>query len=92
MKRFRDMGLQCFEPFGAFYTFPCIQEFGLSSDAFATQMLQEEKVVVVPGTAFGECGEGFLRISYAYSLESLKEALDRMEHFIQRLRGQGNRG
>ena len=92
MKRFRDMGLQCFEPFGAFYTFPCIQEFGLSSDAFATQMLQEEKVVVVPGTAFGECGEGFLRISYAYSLESLKEALDRMEHFIRRLRGQGNRG
>ena len=89
IKRFRDMGLQCFEPFGAFYAFPCIQEFGMSSDEFATRMLQEEKVVVVPGTAFGSCGEGFLRISYAYSLESLKEALDRMEHFIQRLRKQG---
>ncbi len=86
IKRFRDMGLQCFEPFGAFYAFPCIREFGLTSDEFATRMLQEEKVVVVPGTAFGSCGEGFLRISYAYSLESLKEALDRMEHFIQRLR------
>ena len=84
--RFREMGLACFEPFGAFYAFPCIKEFGMSSDEFATRMLQEEKVVVVPGTAFGDCGEGFLRISYAYSLEKLKEALDRMEHFINRLR------
>ena len=65
--RFREMGLSCFEPFGAFYAFPCIKEFGMSSDEFATRMLQEEKVVVVPGTAFGDCGEGFLRISYAYS-------------------------
>ncbi len=85
--RFREMGLSCFEPFGAFYAFPCIREFGMSSDEFATRMLQEEKVVVVPGTAFGQCGEGFLRISYAYSLEKLKEALDRMEHFIMRNRG-----
>lgn len=86
MNRFREMGLQCFEPYGAFYAFPCIKEFGMTSDEFATRMLQEEKVVVVPGTAFGDCGEGFLRISYAYSLENLKIALDRMEHFIQRLR------
>lgn len=87
MHRFREMGLKCFEPFGAFYAFPCIQEFGMTSEEFATRMLQEEKVVVVPGTAFGDCGEGFLRISYAYSLESLKEALDRMEAFIRKLRG-----
>ena len=86
MHRFQEMGLKCFEPFGAFYAFPCIQEFGMSSDEFATRMLQEEKVVVVPGTAFGECGEGFLRISYANSLENLKEALDRMESFLKRLR------
>ena len=84
MHRFGEMGLKCFEPFGAFYAFPCIQEFGMTSDEFATRMLQEEKVVVVPGTAFGDCGEGFLRISYAYSLEKLKEALDRMEHFISK--------
>ncbi|MCI9060540.1 MAG: aminotransferase class I/II-fold pyridoxal phosphate-dependent enzyme [Lachnospiraceae bacterium] len=87
MHRFREMGLKCFEPFGAFYAFPCIQEFSMTSEEFATRMLQEEKVVVVPGTAFGDCGEGFLRISYAYSLESLKEALDRMEAFIRKLRG-----
>lgn len=86
MHRFREMGLRCFEPYGAFYAFPCIQEFGMTSEEFATRMLQEEKVVVVPGTAFGDCGEGFLRISYAYSLESLKEALDRMESFIRKLR------
>lgn len=84
--RFREMGLSCFEPFGAFYAFPCIKEFGMSSDEFATRMLQEEKVVVVPGTAFGDCGEGFLRISYAYSLEKLKVALDRMEGFITKIR------
>lgn len=86
MHRFREMGLKCFEPFGAFYAFPCIQEFGMTSEEFATRMLQEEKVVVVPGTAFGDCGEGFLRISYAYSLDSLKEALDRMEAFLAKLR------
>lgn len=86
MHRFREMGLKCFEPFGAFYAFPCIQEFGMTSEEFATRMLQEEKVVVVPGTAFVDCGEGFLRISYAYSLDSLKEALDRMEAFLTKLR------
>ena len=86
MKTFRDMGLQCFEPFGAFYVFPCIKEFGMTSEEFANRLLREEKVAVVPGTAFGACGEGFLRISYAYSIEDLKEALSRLEAFITRLR------
>ncbi len=86
VKRLRDMGLNCFEPYGAFYAFPCIKQFHMTSDEFATRMLQEEKVVVVPGTAFGECGEGFLRISYAYSLSKLKEALDRMEGFIEKIK------
>ncbi|MCD8329395.1 MAG: aminotransferase class I/II-fold pyridoxal phosphate-dependent enzyme [Lachnospiraceae bacterium] len=85
LKRFEEMGLPCFEPHGAFYCFPNIQRFGMSSDEFATQLLREEKVAVVPGTAFGDCGEGFLRISYAYSLENLKKALERMERFIGRL-------
>lgn len=85
VKRLRDMGLTCFEPYGAFYAFPCIKKFNMTSDEFATRMLQEEKVVVVPGTAFGDCGEGYLRISYAYSLHKLKEALDRMEGFIEKL-------
>ncbi|MDE7436065.1 MAG: aminotransferase class I/II-fold pyridoxal phosphate-dependent enzyme [Lachnospiraceae bacterium] len=86
MHRFRQMGLDCFEPYGAFYCFPCIKEFGMSSDEFAEGLLYAEKVAVVPGTAFGSCGEGFIRISYAYSLDSLKEALDRMERYIQKLR------
>lgn len=86
--RFKEMGLKCFEPYGAFYIFPSIQEFGMTSDEFATRLLQEEKVAVVPGTAFGACGEGFVRISYASSLENLKKALERMEHFIMRLRGE----
>jgi aminotransferase len=86
MHEFERMGLQCFEPFGAFYVFPSIQEFGMSSDEFATRLLREEKVAVVPGTAFGDCGEGFLRISYAYSLDNLKVALGRVEKFINRLR------
>ncbi len=81
----RDMGLSCFEPFGAFYAFPCIKKFGLTSDEFATRLLNEEKVAIVPGTAFGSCGEGFLRISYAYSLEDLKRALGRLERFVKRL-------
>lgn len=81
----RDMGLSCFEPFGAFYAFPCIKKFGLTSDEFATRLLNEEKVAIVPGTAFGSCGEGFLRISYAYSLEDLKRALERLERFVRRL-------
>ncbi len=86
LHRFREMGLQCFEPYGAFYVFPCIKEFGMTSEDFATELLNAERVAVVPGTAFGGCGEGFLRISYAYSLENLKEALDRMERFITKLR------
>ena len=86
VKRFRGMGLSCFEPFGAFYIFPCIREFNMTSDEFATKLLEAEMVAVVPGTAFGDCGEGFLRVSYAYSMESLKEALDRIERFITKLR------
>ncbi len=84
---FKEMGLECFEPNGAFYAFPSIKRFGMTSDEFATRFLQEEKVAVVPGTAFGACGEGFLRVSYAYSLKSLKEALGRMERFVKRLDG-----
>lgn len=81
----REMGLECFEPYGAFYVFPSIKKFGMTSDDFATRLLREEKVAVVPGTAFGDSGEGFLRLSYAYSLESLKEALDRIRRFVERL-------
>ena len=88
MNAFQEMGLSCFEPYGAFYTFPSIKEFGMRSDEFATRFLEEEKVAVVPGTAFGACGEGFLRISYAYSLEQLKEALGRLSHFVARLRAE----
>ena len=87
---FRQMGLECFEPYGAFYIFPCIKEFGMTSDEFATRFLEEEKVAVVPGTAFGDCGEGFLRISYAYSLEKLKLAIGKLEHFITKLRAEKN--
>ena len=85
MHAFKEMGLECFEPFGAFYMFPSIKKFGMTSDEFANRLLQEEKVAVVPGTAFGACGEGFLRISYAYSIENLKIALERMADFISRL-------
>lgn len=88
MHAFKEMGLECFEPYGAFYVFPSIKEFGMTSDEFATRLLQEEKVAVVPGTAFGDCGEGYLRISYAYSLENLKLALGRLSHFIRRLRAE----
>ena len=86
MHRFKEMGLDCFEPFGAFYVFPCIKEFGMTSDEFATRLLEAQKVAVVPGTAFGACGEGFIRISYAYSLEVLRKAMDRMEAFVTELR------
>ena len=82
---FENMGLECFEPNGAFYTFPSIKRLGMTSDEFARMLLQEEKVAVVPGTAFGACGEGYLRVSYAYSLKNLKEALGRMERFVQKL-------
>ena len=83
---FRNMGLECFEPYGAFYVFPCIKSLGMTSEEFATRLLQEEKVAVVPGTAFGECGEGYLRISYAYSIENLKIALERIERFVIKYR------
>ncbi len=80
------MGLKTFEPEGAFYVFPCIKEFGMGSEEFAERLLREEKVAIVPGTAFGDSGEGYLRISYAYSLEKLKQALGRLEHFVRKLR------
>ena len=86
LNAFKEMGLDCFEPYGAFYVFPCIKEFGMTSDEFATRFLAEEKVAVVPGTAFGDSGEGFLRISYAYSLENLKVAIGRLERFVKKLR------
>lgn len=86
MHAFKEMGLSCFEPFGAFYVFPCIKEFGMSSDEFATRLLEEEHVAVVPGSAFGACGEGFVRISYAYSLENLKLAMERLNRFVGHLR------
>jgi len=86
MHAFKEMGLRCFEPYGAFYVFPCIKEFGMTSEEFAGRFLEEEKVAVVPGTAFGDCGEGFLRISYAYSLDNLKIALERLQRFVQHLR------
>ncbi len=88
MHRFREMGMKCFEPYGAFYVFPSIEQFHMSSEEFAMKLLESQKVAVVPGTAFGDCGEGFLRISYAYSLENLKIALDRIELFIKELRGE----
>ncbi|MBR5917296.1 MAG: aminotransferase class I/II-fold pyridoxal phosphate-dependent enzyme, partial [Lachnospiraceae bacterium] len=88
MNEFREMGLPCFEPFGAFYVFPCIKEFGMTSEEFALKFLEEEKVAVVPGTAFGDCGEGFLRISYAYSIEDLKVAIGRLKNFVEKLRNQ----
>ncbi|MEE1243722.1 aminotransferase class I/II-fold pyridoxal phosphate-dependent enzyme [Frisingicoccus sp.] len=83
---FRKMGLKTFEPFGAFYMFPSIKELGMTSEEFAMELLKREKVAVVPGTAFGDCGEGFLRISYAYSLEELKHATDRMARFVEEIR------
>ena len=85
MHAFQEMGLPCFEPYGAFYVFPCIKQFGMSSEEFATRFLEEEKVAVVPGTAFGACGEGYLRISYAYSLDDLKRALERLARFVEKL-------
>ncbi len=91
MHAFKEMGLPCFEPFGAFYVFPCIKEFGMTSDEFATRFLQEYKVAVVPGTAFGNSGEGFLRISYAYSIENLKVAIGRLAEFVEGLRKEQNK-
>ena len=88
MNAFREMKLECFEPFGAFYVFPCIKEFGMTSEEFANRFLEEEKVAVVPGTAFGDCGEGYLRISYAYSLDNLKLAIGKLAHFVEKLRAE----
>ena len=85
---FKEMRLECFEPYGAFYIFPCIKEFGMTSEEFAERFLKEEKVAVVPGTAFGDSGEGFLRISYAYSLQNLKAALERLDRFVKKLRAE----
>ena len=86
MNAFKEMGLECFEPFGAFYVFPCIKEFGMTSEEFATRFLEEERVAAVPGSAFGDSGEGFLRISYAYSLDNLKIAMERLKNFVEKLR------
>ncbi len=85
MQTFREMNIECFEPFGAFYVFPCIKQYGMTSEEFASKLLEREKVAVVPGTAFGDCGEGYLRISYAYSIDELKEAFGRIKHFIDNL-------
>ncbi len=88
LNAFKEMNIECFEPFGAFYVFPCIKEFGMTSEEFATRFLQEEKVAAVPGTAFGDSGEGYLRISYAYSLERLEEAMKRFARFVEKLRSE----
>ena len=85
LNEFKRLGLPCFEPFGAFYVFPSIKKFGMSSDEFCTRLLKEEKLAVVPGTAFGDCGEGFIRISYAYSLDNLKLAMERLERFLKKI-------
>ena len=86
MEAFRKMQLSCFEPFGAFYVFPYIREFGMTSEEFAFALLDARKLAVVPGSAFGESGEGFVRISYAYSLKKLKTAMERLAEFVQELR------
>lgn len=86
MNAFKEIGLECFEPYGAFYVFPSIKEFGMTSEEFAMKFLEEEHVAVVPGTAFGDSGEGFLRISYAYSIENLKRAMERLKRFVEKLR------
>ena len=86
LNAFEQMGIECFEPFGAFYVFPSIKKFGMTSEEFCTKLLQEEKLAVVPGTAFGACGEGYVRISYAYSIENLKDSgLERIKNFINRI-------
>ena len=87
LREFRVLGMDCFEPYGAFYMFPCIKRFGMTSDEFANRLLQEEKLALVPGTAFGDCGEGYLRVSYAYSLEDLQKAIERIKRFVARLDG-----
>ena len=88
MAELKRLGIPCFEPFGAFYIFPNISQFGLSSEEFATRLIREHKVAVVPGSAFGQSGEGFVRVSYAYSIEELKQAFERIERFINELRAE----
>ena len=85
VNRFRQMGMECFEPFGAFYAFPCIKQYGMSSEEFCSNLLYDQRVAVVPGSAFGDSGEGYIRVSYAYSMEELKVALDRIEEFVKTL-------
>lgn len=89
LNAFKEMGIDCFEPYGAFYVFPSIKKFKMTSDEFANRLLAEQKLAVVPGTAFGASGEGFVRISYAYSIENLKVGLERIEKFIGSLRSEG---
>ena len=91
LNAFKEMGLECFEPNGAFYVFPSIKKFGMTSEEFATRLLSEQKLAVVPGTAFGASGEGFVRISYAYSIENLKVGLERIQKFIESLGGNDGR-
>ena len=86
MKAFHDMGLQCFEPFGAFYVFPCIKSTGLSSDEFCERLIMEKHVAVIPGTAFGECGEGYIRVSYCYSIENIKNAIYKIGEFVKEIK------
>ncbi|MCD7872201.1 MAG: aminotransferase class I/II-fold pyridoxal phosphate-dependent enzyme, partial [Clostridiales bacterium] len=85
VKRFNEIGLKCFEPEGAFYVFPCIKSTGLSSEEFCEKLIYSKKVAVVPGNAFGECGEGYIRVSYCYSIDNLKKAIDRIEEFINEI-------
>lgn len=85
----REMGFECFEPYGAFYVFPSIKHLGMTSEEFANRLLESQKLAVVPGTAFGACGEGFIRISYAYSIKELKEALGRIRNFLEELKNEG---
>lgn len=86
MNAFKEMGLPCFEPFGAFYVFPCIKEFNMTSEEFAFALLDAKKLAVVPGSAFGDSGEGFIRISYAYSLDKLKAAMQKLSEYVEELR------
>ena len=88
---FNAMGLTCFEPYGAFYVFPCIKSTGMTSEDFCTKLIMDKHVAVVPGTAFGECGEGFIRVSYCYSIENIKEAVTRIGEFVKELEDEHDR-
>lgn len=86
---FRSIGLDCFEPMGAFYAFPCIKSTGLSSEEFCERLIKAKRVAVVPGNAFGDCGEGFIRVSYCYSIENIREAIKRIGEFVEELKNEG---